>query len=261
MIRASRIAILADIHGNLDALDVVLADAATQGLDGYVFAGDLVMNGPRPAETLDRIIELHAPGVIGNTDQEVLTGNDPVGQWTAKHIGERGCTHLRSLPLAQRITPSTSRSPDDDLLIVHSTPRSCWDLLVLAPHPLGTTFTQTTPPEDAAQMLGDARANLIVYGHIHYASEGVIAGQRVVSIGAVGYPFDGDRRAAYAIAEWNGRMWSISHRRVAYDYERVARMIEQSDQPFAARYARMLRAANWFPRPTTDDTPLSSSSF
>jgi protein phosphatase len=233
----------------LDALDAVLADAATQGLDGYVFAGDLVMNGPRPAETLDRIIDLHASGVIGNTDEEVLADRDPVGQWTAERIGADGCAFLRSLPLAQRITFSAGSSPRDDLLIVHSTPRSCWDLLILAPHPLGTTFTQTTPPDEAAQMLGEARANLIVYGHIHYVSEGIISGQRAISIGSVGYPFDGDRRAAYAIAEWNGQTWSIAHRRVAYDYERVARMIEQSDQPYTSRYARMLRAANWFPRP------------
>jgi diadenosine tetraphosphatase ApaH/serine/threonine PP2A family protein phosphatase len=249
MLGLSRIAILADIHGNFDALDAVLADAATQGLDGYVFAGDLVMNGPRPAETLDRIVGLHAPGVIGNTDQEVLAARDPAGQWTAERIGADGCADLRSLPLEQRFTPPSGSSPNDDLLIVHSTPRSCWDLLILTPHPLGTTFTQTTSLDEAAQMLGDACANLIVYGHIHYVSEGVIAGQRVMSIGSVGYPFDGDQRAAYAIAEWSGQTWSITQRRVAYDYERVARMIEQSDQPFASRYAKMLRAANWFPRP------------
>ena len=248
MICASRIAILADIHGNVDALDAVLADAATQGPDGYVFAGDLVMNGPRPAETLDRMSELNAPAVIGNTDQEVLAGSDPVGRWTAERIGEHGCAYLRSLPLAQRITPSAGSSPGDDLMIVHSTPRSCWDLLILTPHPLGISFTEATPPDEAAQMLGDVQASLIVYGHIHYASAGVIAGQRVMSIGAVGYPLDGDRRAAYAIAEWHGQAWSITHRRVAYDYERVAQIIERSDQPFAARYARMLRAARWFPR-------------
>src|SRR5690349_387893 len=102
MIRPSRIAILADIHGNLDALDAVLADAATQEPDSYVFAGDLVMNGPRPAETLDRIVGLQSPAVIGNTDEEVLANDDPVGQWTAERIGDHGCAYLRALPLAQR---------------------------------------------------------------------------------------------------------------------------------------------------------------
>jgi diadenosine tetraphosphatase ApaH/serine/threonine PP2A family protein phosphatase len=52
-------------------------------------------------------------------------------------------------------------------------------------------------------MLQGVQAGLIIYGHIHYVSEGVIDGQRIMSIGSVGFPFDGDQRAAYSIAEWS----------------------------------------------------------
>jgi diadenosine tetraphosphatase ApaH/serine/threonine PP2A family protein phosphatase len=98
-------------------------------------------------------------------------------------------------------------------------------------------------------MLEGARADLIIYGHIHYVSEGVINGQRIMSIGSVGFPFDGDQRAAYAIARWTGVRWEVEHRRVVYQYRQVIKDIERSTIPFASRYARMIREANWFPHP------------
>jgi protein phosphatase len=179
----------------------------------------------------------------------MLNRVDNVAQWTAGQLQSSHIQFLRNLPLSYRVTPPDGKSPEDDLLIVHSTPRSCFDLLILNPHPLGTTFSEVTPVSDAITMLNGTEANLIVYGHIHYFSAGLIGDQRVASIGAVGYPFDGNTKAAYAIAEWDGKAWSLTQRRIAYDHEAVARSIEQSTMPYAARYAKMLRASNWFPRP------------
>jgi len=244
-----RVAVLADIHGNRDALDVVLADVHHQSPHHIICAGDLVMNGPHPLDALTRIANLNIPGVLGNTDDEVIKGDDSVATWTQHAIGRDGVAYLQTLLPSYRLTPPQATSPQHDLLIVHSTPRSCYDLLILEPHPLGTNFTEPTPYADAVEMLAGTRAGLIVYGHIHYVSDGVIDGQRIMSIGSVGFPFDGDQCAAYAIAHWDGINWQIEHRRIAYNYEHVAANIEHSTIPFAPRYARMIREANWFARP------------
>ena len=244
------VAILADIHGNVAALDAVLADLQRHAPDAIVLAGDLVMNGPRPAETMNRIHALQLPSVLGNTDVEVLRADDPVGLWTQQHLTQRDLAYLQSLPLIQRIAPPGSDDPEDELLLTHASPRDCFDLLILQPHPLGTTFTEVTPPMEALAMLQDTRANVIVFGHIHYVSQGIIDYQRLRSIGSVGFPFDGDQRAAYAIARWNGTFWQFEDQRVRYDFEQVAQELEQSTIPFAARSARMIREGNWFPRPS-----------
>jgi predicted phosphodiesterase len=229
---AARVAILTDIHGNVEALEAVLTDAAQHAPDLILFGGDLVMNGPRPAETLARVIAMNMPAVIGNTDDEVLNGEDIVGAWTQRRLSSDQLAYLRWLPLRQRITPPGMTSPQHDLLIVHSTPRSFNDVLILTPEPIGTIFTEATPLEEAAAMLDGAAADLITYGHIHYFSEAVISGQRVMSIGAVGFPFDGDTRAAYAIAQWDGAQWLVEQHRVTYDHEGVIRDLAASDIPF-----------------------------
>ncbi|MGI8564344.1 MAG: metallophosphoesterase family protein [Candidatus Dormibacter sp.] len=64
-----RLAIVSDIHGNLAALEAVIADLERQGPDLVVHGGDLALNGPRPVEVLDRVRALGWPGVVGNTDQ------------------------------------------------------------------------------------------------------------------------------------------------------------------------------------------------
>lgn len=248
---ASRVAILADIHGNLAALEAALADAASQQPDLYIFAGDLVMNAPEPAATLARIRRMRAPAVIGNTDLDVLENLDPVGRWARRQLDTDALAYIQALPLECRITPSHGQSPGDDLLVVHATPRNCYDVL-LTSLGSGTSFTRTTPEAEAIAMLNDAQANLIVYGHIHYASAGTIGGQRVASVGAVGFPLDRDHRAAYAIAQWDGAGWALEHRRVAYDYEAVAQALERSGHPFGARQAAILRTAAWVPRPDTE---------
>lgn len=243
------VAILADIHGNASALRAVLNDLRRHYIDEIIFAGDLVMNGPRPQETLQCILTLNARHVIGNTDIEVLQENDPVAQWTRHLLSTDNIQFLQSLPLQQIVTPSPHSRPSSNLLIFHASPRSSFDLLILEPHPLGTTFTRATPLEEAQQMLQGYIANLMVFGHIHYYSQGHINNQRIMSISSVGFPFDGNPQAAYAIAIWDGITWSLQQHRVSYNYEEVAQELESSTIPFASRYARMIREANWFPRP------------
>jgi protein phosphatase len=243
-----KVAILTDIHGNALALEAVLEDIKQHEVQGLFFAGDLVMNGPYPQESIRRIRSLNARSVVGNTDLEVLENNDIVARWTRQQISSDDIAYLEQLPITERITPPGGTSPHNDLLLCHSTPRSPFDLLILEPHPLANTFTAVTDSTEAAQIIQGHNADLIVYGHLHYSSSRVIQKQRIASIGSVGFPFDGDHRAAYTIASWNTQTWELREYRVRYDYEQVIQALEKSTIPFASRCARMLREANWFPR-------------
>jgi protein phosphatase len=243
-----KIALLADAHGNVDALEAVLKELGVQACDEIVFVGDLVMNGPHPVECLARIMALSVRSVIGNTDLEVLAGADPVAAWTRQRLSSAGLSYLAHLPISYRIAPKAGLDVQDDLLVVHSTPRSPFDLLILKPHPLGTSFKEVTPKTEATEMVRGIQAELMVSGHLHYASERRIGNLQIASLGSVGFPYDGDTRAAYAVAIWDDGVWRLEHRRVAYDGERVARTVETSDMPFAQRYAAMIRRADWLPR-------------
>lgn len=250
MTKQFKVAMLADIHGNSHALKAVLADIEQQSPDIVVFGGDFASKGPNPAECVDLAQQSGYPAIIGNTDLDILNKNGAEEKWMREQLGKVRLDYLQSLPMQKRIRPPNSNDHLNDLLIVHSTPRSCYDLLILEPEPENEApiFAKPTPAGEAIRMMADAKANLIVYGHIHRISKGIINEQRVESIGAVGFPFDQDHRAAYAIAEWDdeNREWRLEHRRVGYEFEKTIADMEQSTHPYPDRSIRMLRDAQWY---------------
>ncbi len=242
------VAVLSDMHGNDAAFAAALADLATQPHDAVVIAGDLVLNGPYPAETLARVRERGAPTIYGNTDRFFVPENpesdsDAV-RWVRERIGADGVAYLLSLPFEHRITPPNGSSPDDDLLIVHASPTDVDAAVITEAHPRSGSGRWVTPEDQAVRLIGDARANLILNGHIHFASAGTVRGQRLASIGAVGFPFDGDQRAAYALVTWDGTNWQVAHRRVAYDVQAVIADLRASGAPFADLASRRLETAS-----------------
>lgn len=245
------VAVASDMHGNAAAFDAVLADLMGQPHDALVIAGDLVLNGPRPAESLARIRAQNAPTIYGNTDRFFLAEhpsvNDPGVRWVREWIGADGVDYLASLAFEHRVTPPDGKGPGDDLLIVHATPTNVDATLVTQAPPAGASNLTITPEEDAAALIGGARAELILYGHIHHASAGTVRGQRVASIGASGFPFDGDQRAAYAFVHWDGAHWQVEHRRVAYDVAAVIAELERSDAPFKQLSIARLHTASAAP--------------
>ena len=84
-----RDAVLFDIHGNIDALDAVLADVAAAGCDGLLLGGDYAYMGPAPDDCVDRLREY--PGrvvaILGNTDRMIAHGDDAVAEWAADRLG------------------------------------------------------------------------------------------------------------------------------------------------------------------------------
>ena len=126
-----RIALLSDIHGNLVALDAVLDDLRQQGaIDQIIVAGDLVWSGPWPAQVVDRVREVAAAVIQGNTDAffRARPGATPFGKdddrfaahlaWMTERLGSDDVAYLANLPFSCRISPD----PGDDLLVVHANP-------------------------------------------------------------------------------------------------------------------------------------------
>ena len=199
------LALLYDVHGNLPALEAVIADAEAAGADGWVLGGDYALFGAWPAETVRRLRALErARWIRGNGERWTADPDDapdnpvlPGAIEAAREaLGPEVVADLASLPFS---------CPLEGMLVCHGSPLS--DVRSFAPEPGG---------EDE-ELLDGASAPRIVFGHTHLPfARGGPGGVELVNPGSVGAPLDGDRRAAYALVHPDGR---LEPRRVEYDTE------------------------------------------
>lgn len=201
-----RIAVVSDIHGNLVALDAVLADLEQQSVDEVWCGGDVAFGGPWPSECVARVRAARWDTVRGNTDVWVTgdpqTVDSPAGRdeieafATEAALSEDDRRWLLGLPLGH--------SGRGSLLLVHGTPQSPFT----APEP-------DAPSSEFASYEGGAA--VVVYGHVHRAFVRRLAdGTIVCNSGSVGAPRDG-RDACYLLVDQQGPDWTLRHRRVPYD--------------------------------------------
>jgi putative phosphoesterase len=240
-----RIAIVSDVHGNLPALEAVLADLDAVRPGVVVHGGDLALGGPHPVEVVDRIRELGWPGVLGNTDAVLVDEGTIPGQ--AGGFVAQAAARSRELLGPERVAWLT-RQPvewrDDDVALVHAVPGDCW---AVVPHDASDARLRET--------YGPLGVPVAVYGHIHHAYVRRLDGLTVVNSGSLSLSLDGDVRATYVVIE-DGH---IEHRRVAYDVERVAADLLTMGYPNAAGYARWLRTGIWTTPPRSDEAGPSPS--
>ena len=215
--------VLYDIHGNLPALEAVLADAERLGADRYVLGGDYGTPSPWPAETLARLREL--------PDATWIRGN-----------GERW---LREPPLDRPEVMEVydlfrGQLPDEEVDALYRLPREAEVDGVLFVHgsPLSDVESFAPQPQDGeARLLAGVRDRTVVFGHSHqqFRRSGP-DGTDLVNPGSVGMPLDGDVRAA-----WTTRDGDFQLRRTAYDVERAAAAFEamgEAGKYFAGRIRR-----------------------
>ena len=225
-----RLALFSDIHGNRRALDACLDDLQAQGgADTIVGVGDYCLDGPHPAAVLERLAELGALCVRGNTDRYIAeaTGDDDDGAiaWQRAALGETWISWLRDLPVARRFGEGA-----DGLLVVHANPKS--------------DDEHVWPDADDAfleRVTAGVDERTIAFGHLHLPYVRVWRDRLLVNVASAGLPKDGDERAGYAILTRRTGGWEVKHRRVSFDVERVVRDIEKSGMPGAEKRVRVLR--------------------
>lgn len=229
-----RIAILSDIHGNLVALDACLGDLEQQGgADVIVAAGDLCADGPKPKKVLQRLIDIGAQCIRGNTDRYIAERDDaslPAGErqqleWTREELGDKLVGWLGTLPFSLRFGAGA-----DQLLIVHANPTN--DDQHLWPDADDATLEA---------LIGDETATTIAFGHLHLPYVRMWRGKMLVDVASAGLPKDGDPRACYALATERSGGWEIKHRRVAFDVKKVATQLADCGIPGSAELIATLR--------------------
>ena len=196
------LALLYDVHGNLPALEAVLADCPAER---FLLGGDYTAFGAWPRETVARLRELDAEWIRGNVDRWLVDDSDvfepmrPLIERSREMLGEQLARELAALP------ESTTR---DGTLYCHASPLSDMD-----------SFYPEPQDSDAERLMG-VEARRVVFGHTHlqFTREGP-AGIELLNPGSVGIPLDGDRRAAYAVVHDDD---SVELRRVEYDWQAVA---------------------------------------
>ena len=165
-----------------------------------MLGGDYALFGAYPSETLDRLNALDAAWIRGNTERWLEDSSDmPGGELT-----ERSLAYCREAlgETAHALAALPPTADADGALICHASPRS--DMKSFAP----------TPGVADAELLADGDPDLIVFGHTHVQFQRASGRHTLVNPGSVGLPFDGDRRAAYAL--WRGGT-DFELRRVEYD--------------------------------------------
>ena len=200
------LAALYDIHGNLPALEAVLADAEAAGADRYILGGDYASLGPWPVETVERLRELPSVASLrGNWERWQVSPEEApdvpfiraAGRWVRDALGGLAA-ELGALPETATI---------DGALFCHASPIS--DMRTFMPE----------PDDDEDELLAAVAERRVVFGHSHLQFRRVTdSGVELANPGSVGLPFDGDRRAAYALIDGG----AVQLRRVVYDYEAVA---------------------------------------
>ena len=199
------IALAYDVHGNLPALEAVVADAREAGARRWILGGDYALFGGWPAETVALLRELEpAVWIRGNGERwtanpDSAPGDDVVQGAIAaarEALGRELVDDLASLPFS---------CPSDGTLVCHGSPAS--DVRSFLPE----------PADEEAELLEGVDAPRVLFGHTHlpFARRSAVRDIELVNPGSVGMPFDGDPRAAYALLHDDGR---VEHRRVAYDH-------------------------------------------
>jgi predicted phosphodiesterase len=182
---------LYDIHGNVDALNAVLADASAAAPDAIVVGGDAVP-GPFARAVLDRLAALSAPHyfIRGNGERETAEAavattppadDDLAGVTAAVTAAELGVDRARALgdlPLVAKL---------DGVLYCHATPRADDEMV-----------TRASPPARFAKVLAGVDARVVIAGHTHQQDDRTVGTVRFVNAGSVGLPYEGDGAARWA---------------------------------------------------------------
>ncbi len=231
-----RIAIVSDIHGNLPALEAVVADFQRRGVDAVVNLGDSLSGPLLPRETAQFLMEQDWTHLAGNHERQILDTSVTPG---ASDLHARSQLTTKELSWLQTQVPRADYA--DDVLLCHGTPDSDIRYLMETVEP--ERFRMASAAE-LVERLGGTAAALIVCGHSHIPrSMRTAREQLVVNPGSVGLPGyrastphahvvqNGSTDARYAIVERHKGCWESCLYAVPYDYRPMAALAAQRGRP------------------------------
>ena len=210
-----RIAALYDVHGNLPALEAVLAEVGREGVDAIVVGGDIASGPPDPAGVVELVRSLpDAHCIRGNADRlrDRQHAGDEGLEWLLAQLGDDQVEWLVTLPFSVVL---------DDTLYVHATPQDD-----------ETVITEQTTDKRLAELLAGVEQRRVVAGHTHMQLERQAGDTLFVNAGSVGWPYEGRTGAYWAILDEG-----VELRRTEYDLERAAELVRRSGHPRAEAVA------------------------
>ena len=243
-----RIAVIADVHGNLIALEAVLTDLQGAAPDLIVNLGDLVSGPFDPAGSADDQMALACPTVAGNHERQVLEGGTGPSDAIARSLLSN--THLHWMGGL----PSTLSLVDGQVFACHGSPRG-GDLEYLLEDVSTGRARLDTVDAIKPRLKGIGAAEVVLCGHTHTPRVASIGGVLVVNPGSVGLPGYRDTNpvphvmevgtphARYALIERRGGRWAAELRAMPYDHEAAAQQAEWHGRPQAAHAVR----TGWMP--------------
>ncbi|MEJ7841568.1 MAG: metallophosphoesterase family protein [Rubrobacter sp.] len=225
-----RVALISDLHGNLTALETVLADLARERPDRVLCLGDVAATGPQPRETVERLRELGCPVVMGNADAVLLAPIPDVDDEEMRRVLEidRWCSEQLSsdqLDFIRNFRPilNTSLDPQNELLCFHGSPGSFDDVIVA-----------TTPEDELDRMLAGHGATVMAGGHTHEQFLRWHGGTTLINPGSVGLD---PPSAGYALVSSEDGRLGVEFRRLPLDIEEVRQAALGSAMPHAEWWA------------------------
>jgi predicted phosphodiesterase len=231
-----RLGLIADIHGNLPALDAVLAEIRREGVDRIVCLGDISI-GPQPVETLERVRSLGCPVIMGNWDAWFVDGMPQLDGRLGEVLGDLRTWSVEQLSSEQRQyltefhpTVEVPLAGGATLLAFHGSPRSFEDMILA-----------TTPEGELEEMFAGRTALVLAGGHTHFQLFRRFGDAVLLNPGSVGLPFRPPRSgimeiapwAEYALVDHDGNGLSIELRRTAFDLDALLREMRERGMPHA----------------------------
>lgn len=224
-----KLAFISDIHGNIEALCNVLNDIENRSIkmDDVYCLGDLVGYGTRPNEVISLLKEQNIQSILGNYDEAVAfylptcgcninSDSDRVKtknslNWTVENTSNDNKEYIRDFEESISLQVEAY-----NILLTHASPLSITD------------YVYEDDLEKQEQIAEDLEEDIIIFGHTHYPYVKRVNNKLFINAGSVGRPKDGDNRACYCILELGDKI-EVEFVRVSYDYEKMAKEIEESD--------------------------------
>lgn len=232
-----KVAVLADIHGNMVALETVVADIEKRRVDSIINLGDHISGPLWPHETIQYLMQQDWIQISGNHDRQLVTQNPKdhclSDQYAYQFICDREQDWLRRLPASMLL--------EDEFLLFHGTPSSDMTyLLETVEHGRARLATQI----EIELRLGKTKSHVLLCGHSHIPRIVQMAeNMLIINPGSVGLPAysleipephvveTGSPHARYAILEYRNDSWAVDFIAVSYDYKKAAEQARKNNRP------------------------------